>query len=85
MKDYKYSIDLFLKDESNADLGAVEFSKASELPKKLFDNEFHLISLHYKEDEEDIANQHCTQLNQVIRTNGFQHVEFRIRECKMPI
>jgi len=83
MKNFKYTIDLFWKNECNHELAAVEFSKALDIPKKLFMGHSPSITLRYKVDEEEIANIHCTQLNQEILVNGFNHVEFRIRESKV--
>jgi len=83
MKEHKYSINLFLKDDENTEMGALEFSKALELPKKLFPETFHFMSLLYDEEEIEIAEQHCLQLNKEIQTIGYAHVEFRIREIKV--
>jgi len=83
MKDYRYSINLFLKDEDDIEVAEAEFSKALELPKKFLPQPFNMESLCYKENEIEIANQHCTQLNQVIRKIGYTYVEFKIREIKV--
>jgi len=64
------------------ELGAIEFSRALELPKKLFPETFHFMSLLYDEKEIEIAKEHCLQLNQEIKTIGYLYVEFQIREIK---
>jgi len=82
MKNFKYAIDLFWKNECNHELAAVEYSKALDIPKKLFQQASGSTNLRYNGDEKDMANQHCSQLNEEILTFGFNQVEFRLRESK---
>jgi hypothetical protein len=79
MKKYKYSIELHLKDECNAELATSEFSRALELPKLMFRQNLQSMSLRYFENEKDLAQKHCFLLNQELTSRNFNNVEFRIK------
>lgn len=81
MKNYKYSIDLVLKDDCNIEIAAAEFSRALELPKKLFKENLQFMSLRYQEVEKETAIDHCAQLNLQIQLYGYTNVEFKLREA----
>jgi hypothetical protein len=83
MKYYKYSIELFIKDDSNGETIEAEFNKALEIPKKLFNHEDHLFSLRYSESEREEAIDHCILLNKELQRIGYLNVEFRIKENKI--
>ncbi|HEX3009738.1 MAG TPA: hypothetical protein VHO90_19190 [Bacteroidales bacterium] len=80
MKNYKYSIELVLKDECNIEIAAAEFSRALELPKKMFQENLEFMSLRYQEDEMNIAIEHCKSLNEEIKKYGYNEVEFKIKD-----
>ena len=82
MKSYKFSIDLFLKDDDNLELGAIEFTRALELPKRLFRQNLDFVSLRYDEFDYEQAYQDCIALNYELQMLGYSHVEFRLRELK---
>ena len=80
MTNYTYSIDLVMKDDCDIEVASSEFTRALELPKKLFQQNLQFMTLRYSADEKNMAYEHCAKLNHEISLYGYKNVEFRIRE-----